>query len=184
MMYQVRKHHLTSFDWYTIDTFNDAVVAIHWGKIGSELGYSEVAEQAARELDEYFAGLRTQFEVKLAPHGTPFQMRVWQALQKIPYGVFPSYADIAEAIGRPTATRAVGMANNRNPIPIMIPCHRVIGRNGDLVGFGGGLDMKRRLIDLELAHGEDKEHVKTPFAFKSPKYQNYGLFGYSKSLFD
>jgi methylated-DNA-[protein]-cysteine S-methyltransferase len=183
MSYQVRKHHLTSFQWFTIDCFGDAVVAISFGKVGNELGHSNVADQAARELDEYFAGLRTHFDVKLAPHGTPFQMRVWQALQKIPYGVFPSYSDIAEAIGRPTATRAVGMANNRNPIPVMIPCHRVIGRNGDLVGFGGGLDMKRRLMDLELSYTSD-DNERSPYRFTTPKYRNFGSHGRSKSLFD
>ena len=183
MSYQVRKHHLTSFQWFTIDIFGDAVVAIAFGKVGTELGRSDVADQAARELDEYFAGMRSQFDVKLAPHGTPFQMRVWQALQKIPYGVFPSYSDIAEAIGRPTATRAVGMANNRNPIPIMIPCHRVIGRNGDLVGFGGGLDMKRRLMDLELSYTSD-DNERSPYLFTTPKYRNFGTHGRSKSLFD
>lgn len=151
MTYHVRKHHMTAFDWFTIDTVADAVVALHFGKVGADAGSSPVADQAARELDEYFAGCRIQFDVKLAPKGTIFQQRVWQALQKIPYGVFPSYSDIAEAIGRPTASRAVGMANHRNPIPVMIPCHRVIGRNGDLTGYALGLGLKRKLMDLELA---------------------------------
>ncbi len=166
MTYHVRKHHLTAFDWFTIDTVADAVVAVHFGKIGTDAGESPVADQAARELDEYFAGCRLRFDVKLAPKGTVFQQRVWQALQKIPYGVFPSYSDIAESIGRPTASRAVGMANHRNPIPIMIPCHRVIGRNGDLTGYALGLGLKRRLMDLELAvtnHEQDKLEAETSF---------------------
>lgn len=185
MVHHVRKHHLTAFDWFTIDTFADALTALHFGKIGSEFGTSEVAEQTAKELDEYFAGCRTEFNIKLAPLGTTFQLRVWDALQKIPYGVFPSYSDIAETIGRPTATRAVGMANHRNSIPIIIPCHRVIGRNGDLTGYAGGLELKRKLMDLELSYSnEDGGQTSTPFRFNSTKYQSFGLFGRSRSLFD
>ncbi len=102
-----------------------------------------------QQLAEYFAGERKQFDVPLALRGTPFQLEVWRALQRIPYGETRTYADIARAIGRPTATRAVGGANGANPIPIIIPCHRVIGSNGGLTGFGGGIDVKRRLLDLE-----------------------------------
>jgi len=102
-----------------------------------------------RQLAEYFAGTRKQFDVPLALRGTPFQLEVWRALQQIPYGETRSYADIARAIGRPTATRAVGAANGANPIPIIVPCHRVIGSNGTLTGFGGGIAVKRRLLDLE-----------------------------------
>ena len=106
-------------------------------------------EQAVRQLEEYFAGKRKTFDLTLAPHGTPFQQDVWRALQDIPYGATRSYAQIANAIGRPSATRAVGAANGANPIPIIIPCHRVIGTNGKLTGFGGGLPMKQWLLDLE-----------------------------------
>jgi len=102
-----------------------------------------------RQLDEYFAGRRKQFAVKLASRGTPFQLEVWRMLQTIPYGETRTYAQIARDIGRPAATRAVGAANGANPIPIIIPCHRVIGSNGSLTGFGGGIDVKRRLLDLE-----------------------------------
>ncbi len=102
-----------------------------------------------RQLEEYFAGNRKQFEVPLAPRGTPFQLEVWRALQRIPYGETRSYAEVARSIGRPNATRAVGAANGANPIPIIIPCHRVIGSSGALTGFGGGLGVKRRLLDLE-----------------------------------
>ena len=101
------------------------------------------------QLAEYFAGTRKQFDVPLALHGTPFQLEVWRALQQIPYGGTRSYADIARAIGRPTATRAVGAANGANPIPIIVPCHRVLGSNGSLTGFGGGIAVKRRLLELE-----------------------------------
>jgi methylated-DNA-[protein]-cysteine S-methyltransferase len=102
-----------------------------------------------RQLDEYFAGDRRTFDLTLAPHGTQFQLDVWNMLQRIPYGETRSYAQIAQSIGRPTATRAVGAANGANPIPIIIPCHRVIGSSGSLTGFGGGIDVKRRLLDLE-----------------------------------
>lgn len=102
-----------------------------------------------RQLDEYFAGRRRQFDVPLAPHGTAFQLEVWRTLRTIPYGETRTYSQIARTIGRPNATRAVGAANGANPIPIIIPCHRVIGSNGSLTGFGGGIDVKRRLLDLE-----------------------------------
>lgn len=105
--------------------------------------------EAARQLNEYLAGQRQDFELPLAPEGTHFQKEVWKALQQIPYGQTCSYRDIAENIDNPQACRAVGMANNRNPIPIIIPCHRVIGVNGRLVGYGGGLEIKERLLQLE-----------------------------------
>lgn len=102
-----------------------------------------------KQFSEYFAGKRKQFELKLAPNGTPFQLQVLAALQQIPYGETRSYQDIASGIGKPKAVRAVGAANGRNPLPIVIPCHRVIGANGSLTGFGGGLPTKRYLLDLE-----------------------------------
>ena len=101
------------------------------------------------ELDEYFAGKRTSFSVATRPHGTPFQLRVWRALEAIPYGETISYAELAERIGNPQAVRAVGSANGANPIPVIIPCHRVIGSSGKLVGYGGGLDRKETLLALE-----------------------------------
>lgn len=108
-----------------------------------------VIYEAARQLYEYFAGQRQTFELMLAPEGTPFQQLVWKALQQIPYGKTSSYKDVAQRIGCPKAYRAVGMANNRNPIAIIIPCHRVIGANGELVGYAGGLDIKSKLLELE-----------------------------------
>jgi methylated-DNA-[protein]-cysteine S-methyltransferase len=105
--------------------------------------------EATSQLDEYFAGERTAFELPLAPTGTPFQLRVWEALRDIPYGTTESYGALAARIGRPGAARAVGLANGRNPISIVVPCHRVIGSSGDLTGYGGGLDRKRVLLDLE-----------------------------------
>jgi len=106
------------------------------------------------ELDEYFLGERREFSMPLDLRGTPFQLACWHALLAIPYGETRSYADIARDIGHPKAFRAVGMANNRNPIAIVVPCHRVIASGGSLCGYGGGLDVKRKLLDLEQAHAE------------------------------
>jgi methylated-DNA-[protein]-cysteine S-methyltransferase len=117
--------------------------------------YNEKPFVAARQqLTEYFAGERREFDLPLKLNGTEFQMSVLRALQQIPYGETSSYADIAERIGRPTAVRAVGAANGRNPIPIIVPCHRVIGSHGELTGFGGGLDTKEALLRLEAEHSQ------------------------------
>lgn len=105
--------------------------------------------QAARQLREYFAGKRTEFDLPLAPRGTDFQRGVWKRLQEIPYGQTISYGELARRVGNPKASRAVGAANGSNPIPIVIPCHRVIGANGRLTGFGGGLPTKETLLALE-----------------------------------
>lgn len=111
-------------------------------------------EEAARQLAEYFDGRRRRFELKLNPGGTPFQMAVLEELQRIPYGETRSYGDIAANLGKPRAVRAVGAANGRNPLPIVIPCHRVVGADGSLTGFGGGIDTKRWLLALESADGQ------------------------------
>ena len=110
---------------------------------------SNLARQAIRELNEYFAGERMEFSLPLQPSGTEFQKKVWLALREIPYGETRSYGQIAQAVGNPKACRAVGMANNRNPISIVVPCHRVIGANGSLTGYGGGLPIKEQLLELE-----------------------------------
>jgi methylated-DNA-[protein]-cysteine S-methyltransferase len=112
-------------------------------------GEDKVLSLARRELDRYFAGALTTFSVATAPQGTPFQQKVWAALLTIPYGATRSYGEQAAAIGAPKAVRAVGSANGKNPISIIIPCHRVIGAAGALTGFGGGLERKRALLDLE-----------------------------------
>jgi methylated-DNA-[protein]-cysteine S-methyltransferase len=101
------------------------------------------------QLREYFSGRRRRFEVPLAPEGTEFQLKVWQALRGIPYGETWSYGQLARRIGKPDASRAVGAANGRNPLPIIVPCHRVIGADGSLTGFGGGLKIKQKLLELE-----------------------------------
>ena len=108
-----------------------------------------LTEAVCQQLDEYFAGTRTAFDFPLRLQGTPFQEKVWAALRDIPYGETRSYQQIAQAIGQPKACRAVGMANHRNPIYIVVPCHRVVGANGALTGYGGGLDMKKALLELE-----------------------------------
>lgn len=131
---------------------------IHWGgRPGEGTPVGALREdrnhpallEAEGQLTEYFAGRRKAFTLELDFQGTDFQKRVWAELLEIPYGETRSYRDVAVRLGNPNATRAVGAANGRNPIPIVAPCHRVIGASGDLTGFGGGLDVKRRLLDFE-----------------------------------
>jgi len=138
-----------------------AVVRLAFGhgrdaqKIAGLTAANEVIEDAGRtaevrrQLAEYFAGQREDFDLALAPSGTPFELSVWEELRRIPFGQTRSYADIAHALGKPAATRAVGRANGANPIAIVVPCHRVIGSNGSLTGFGGGLAAKALLLELE-----------------------------------
>lgn len=113
---------------------------------------TRVLAQTAKQLREYFAGKRTVFDVPLAPDGTEFQLGVWKTLEAIPYGETWSYGDVARRIGQPTASRAVGAANGRNPIAIIVPCHRVIGASGALTGYGGGMPTKKWLLAHEQAH--------------------------------
>ena len=110
---------------------------------------ADAFDDVVSQLTEYFAGQRQRFELSLAPEGTPFQQRVWRELQEVPYGVTISYGQLAARIGQPTASRAVGLANGSNPLAIVIPCHRVIGANGKLTGYGGGLPIKEQLLALE-----------------------------------
>ncbi len=142
----------------TVVSDESAVTAIRFGDAvpngaafasPTDSGWPEVLQQAVRELTEFFAGTRRNFTVPLAPVGTPFQQQVWRALLTIPYGATCSYRDIACVVGRPTACRAVGMANHCNPIPIIIPCHRVVGADGRLTGYAGGLTIKSRLLQFE-----------------------------------
>jgi methylated-DNA-[protein]-cysteine S-methyltransferase len=116
---------------------------------GEVLPAPERFVETRRQLQAYFAGELTCFDLPLSPHGTPFQMRVWEALRDIEYGRTESYGQLARRIGDAKATRAVGAANGRNPLPIVIPCHRVIGNDGSLTGFGGGIERKRFLLELE-----------------------------------
>ncbi|WP_439423059.1 methylated-DNA--[protein]-cysteine S-methyltransferase [Saccharothrix sp. HUAS TT10] len=110
---------------------------------------AEVFDEVVVQLDEYFAGKRTEFDLPLAMAGTPFQRTVWEALKEIPHGETVSYGELAARIGRPTASRAVGLANGKNPISIIVPCHRVVGSSGSLTGYGGGIERKRMLLGFE-----------------------------------
>lgn len=115
---------------------------------------SVFSESAIEQLNEYFTGKRKEFDLPLDPSGTPFQKKVWAALQQIPYGETRTYKQIAQAVGNDKASRAVGMANNKNPIAIVIPCHRVIGTNGSLIGYAGGIHIKESLLELEKKYSE------------------------------
>lgn len=138
----------------TLEADETSLRRLHFGRMepdGPRDDEHPILRQAVRELEEYFAGRRREFTVPVAPEGTEFQLAVWAGLTRIPYGTTWSYAQLAQAIGRPQAVRAVGAANGANPIGIIIPCHRVIGSDGSLTGFGGGLPLKRRLLELEGA---------------------------------
>ena len=128
---------------YMKQSFPKEDETIQWKRCDERLS------DARRQIVEYFQGERQVFDLPLSPLGTPFQMKVWEALQRIPYGTTISYGELAHRIGQPTASRAVGAANGKNPISIIVPCHRVIGASGALTGFGGGIDRKRFLLDLE-----------------------------------
>ena len=110
---------------------------------------SEGLDKAFKELEEYLDGKRKEFDIPINPKGTPFQQKVWSCLYKIPYGETRTYKEIASQIGNENSSRAVGSANNKNPLPIFIPCHRVIGSNGDLIGYAYGTDLKQKLLELE-----------------------------------
>lgn len=135
----------------TVASDGQAITAIGFGErdFPGERRATELTNRAANQLQEYLAGKRRSFDLPLAYAGTDFQKRVWDALCDIPYGQTRSYSEVAAAIGNPKACRAVGGANNKNPIPIVVPCHRVIGSNGSLVGYAGGAKVKAFLLDLE-----------------------------------
>ncbi len=128
---------------------NGQITNISFKKLDYPIKKSPLIEKTFIEIDEYLKGKRKTFDIPLALNGSPFQIKVWQELKKIPYGQTRTYKDIAKAAGNEKACRAVGMANNKNPIAIIIPCHRVIGQNGDLTGYAGGLDIKRKLLNIE-----------------------------------
>ena len=130
---------------------NGAITRVTWEHLPKEyvLEETELIRKCKQQLDEFFEGKRKEFDLPLAPTGTVFQKKVWDALTKIPYGETRSYKDIAIAVDNPKGFRAVGMANNKNPIAIIVPCHRVIGSNGKLVGYAGGMDVKTFLLQLE-----------------------------------
>ncbi len=131
-----------------------AVKSIQLRAVTDRKPTSQLGRQVAQELLEYFSGSRKRFTFPMKPEGTPFDLAVWERLRAIPYGQTRSYGEVAASLGKPGAARAVGGANHRNPIPIAIPCHRVIAAGGKLGGYGGGLDLKRNLLALEGAQLE------------------------------
>lgn len=136
----------------TIGCCDNRVKSVHFGAFPSKLSdpqARQTADEAFRQIREYLSGVRRTFGLSLEPEGTAFQREVWDALCSIPYGETRTYGQIAAQIGRPRASRAVGMANHKNPISILIPCHRVIGANGSLTGYAGGLEIKKQLLALE-----------------------------------
>ncbi len=138
----------------TVACEGGAVTALRFGSghyVGPEKK-TQLSDEVIRQLCQYLEGKRKGFDLPLAPKGTPFQLAVWEALRTIPYGETRSYADVAAQVGCPRACRAVGMANNRNPIAIIVPCHRVVGKGGGLVGYAGGLGLKKRLLTIEKTY--------------------------------
>ncbi|MFH1512748.1 MAG: methylated-DNA--[protein]-cysteine S-methyltransferase [Bacillota bacterium] len=156
----------TDFGDLTISAAADAVTGVRFGQPPptQPQARSALTDLAAAQLREYFGGRRQSFSVPVRPAGTPFQQQVWRELGQIPFGQTASYQQVAQRIGRPTAGRAVGMANRKNPILILIPCHRVVGKHGALTGYAAGLPLKRRLLELEQAicRGEDEETCAMP----------------------
>lgn len=152
MLYKT--YYKTPIGYAEITADESAILSVHLvdhaGGVGDKRPGSKILDQCVQELDEYFKGTRKRFSVPLSrAKGTNFQQRVWEALEKIPYGARVSYQDIARAIGSPSAVRAVGLANSKNPHWVVVPCHRVIGKNGELAGYAGGLERKKWLLKHE-----------------------------------
>jgi methylated-DNA-[protein]-cysteine S-methyltransferase len=136
----------------TIEESDNCITYVHFGEVrrpDSNIMETDLLKKAGQELKEYFEGTRLSFDLPLKMEGTEFQIKVWNALLQIPFGETRSYKQVAEAIGNPLGSRAIGNANNKNKISIIVPCHRVIGANGKLVGYEGGLDIKEKLLNLE-----------------------------------
>lgn len=145
-----RYHYKFPIGTLCIEEANDCITGLYRDNtVGKDEVETDVIREAYRQLTEYFAGKRQSFDLPIQLKGTEFQRKVWEALQTIPYGETRSYGEIAKQVGSPKAGRAVGGANHNNPVMIIVPCHRVIGANGSLTGFGGGLDMKAFLLALE-----------------------------------
>src|SRR4051812_9091646 len=133
----------------TLEGDDRALTRIGFTEAAAPQGDAAAISAAAIQLEQYFAGERTEFDIELELDGTPFERRVWDEVRAIPYGETATYAEIARRVGRPGASRAVGRANGRNPVAVIVPCHRVIGSDGSLTGYAGGIEMKRALLDLE-----------------------------------
>jgi len=155
-MKEFKAYYLSPIGPLEVSGTSEGIVSVTFVKRrpANDRNLPESVKEGIRQLDEYFKGARKNFSLKLLLQGTPFQKLVWERLKKIPYGKLASYGDVARAIGKPNAYRAVGNANNKNPIPIIIPCHRVIGSNGTLVGYGGGLWRKEWLLNHEKRERE------------------------------
>jgi len=155
-MKEFKAYYLSPIGPLEVSGTSDGIVSVAFVKrrLPNDRNLPGCVKKGIRQLDEYFKGARKNFSLKLLLHGTPFQKLVWQRLEKIPYGKLVSYGDVARTIGKPNAYRAVGNANNKNPIPIIIPCHRVIGSNGKLVGYGSGLWRKEWLLNHEKRERE------------------------------
>lgn len=152
------KIYKTPIGHITIVENGTAITHIHFGEPDDLQSYgtdrsTQLLEMAFTQLSEYFSGSRTVFDLPLCPAGTEFQQKVWRALLEVPYGETRTYGEIAARVGSPKASRAVGMANHHNPIAIVIPCHRIIGKNGRLTGYAGGLPIKQTLLHLEKTPG-------------------------------
>lgn len=151
----------------TLVASDDGLRAVLWPQderypdVGLRDDDHPILRETSRQLDEYFAGQRTQFELPLDPHGTPFQLAAWEVLRAIPYGQTITYAEQARQLGDPAKARAVGAANGRNPISIVVPCHRVVGSTGALTGFAGGMDTKGWLLEFEMQStaADDVAHI-------------------------
>ena len=140
----------SAFGWIRMDYQGDVLLRLRTVDRAGERGVrTPLTDEAFRQLQEYFAGERRRFELPCELRGTDFQKKVWSALETIPYGQTRSYGDIARMVGSPKAVRAVGAANGKNPLWIVVPCHRVVGADGSLTGYAGGLEMKKRLLELE-----------------------------------
>lgn len=149
--------HQTPFGAFTLAEKNEQLLCVHIGARPLQNATEKrtvLLNRAAQQLDEYFSGKRYQFDLLLYTQGTPFQQNVWNALKEIPYGQTCTYAQLAARLGNPNAYRAVGMANNKNPWAIVVPCHRVIGADGTLTGYAGGLTLKQTLLDLEKQYAK------------------------------
>ncbi len=142
----------TALTTLAVTVERETVTEIHFGGTASRTPKTTFDRLVAGELEEYFAGSRKEFDFPISPKGTEFQMLVWQELQRIPYGETRTYGEIAQRLGNQRAARAVGAANHHNPIPIVIPCHRVVATGGRLGGFGGGVELKRHMLELESSN--------------------------------
>ncbi|MGB4588042.1 MAG: methylated-DNA--[protein]-cysteine S-methyltransferase [Clostridiaceae bacterium] len=142
----------TTIGRMTIEESDNCITYVHFGEVrrsDSKIVETDLLKKAGQQLKEYFEGTRLSFDLPLKMEGTDFQIKVWNALLQIPFGETRSYKEIAEAVGNPLGSRAIGNANNKNKISIIVPCHRVIGANGKLVGYEGGLDVKEKLLNFE-----------------------------------